>query len=111
MGSDITVRYAQRTDVRELSQVLGRAFFNDPVLGWLLPDADLRRRKLHHLFAALTRHHHLAKGACEVASGAGAVGAAALWDPPGKWQHTRTEELRQLPGLLLAFRSALRKGT
>ena len=72
-------------------------------------DADLRRRKLHHLFDALTRHHHLANGACEVASEAGAVGAAALWDPPGKRQHTRAEELRQLPGLLLAFRRALRR--
>jgi ribosomal protein S18 acetylase RimI-like enzyme len=108
--SDITVRQAQRTDVRAGSQVLGRAFLDDPVMRWMLPDADLRRRKLHRLFDAVIRHRHLANGACEIASDGGQVVGAALWDPPGKWRHTRAEELRQMPPLLLAFGGALRKG-
>lgn len=80
-------------------------------MSWILPDANARRRKLHRLFAALTRHHHLARGGVEVVpDDAGGVGGAALWDPPGTWRHTRTEELRAMPGLLLAFGLSLRRG-
>jgi hypothetical protein len=91
---------------------LGRAFFDDPVMSWMLPDANLRRRKLHRLFAALTRHHHLARGGVEVApvSSPGGVGGAALWDPPGEWRTTRAEELRAMPGLFLAFGRSLQRG-
>lgn len=105
------VRPATRADIADLSRVLGRAFYDDPVMSWLLPDPQARRRKLHKLFAALTRHHHLSRGGAEVASaGAAAIGAAALWDPPGRWQHTPVEELRAAPSLLLAFGTAVRRG-
>jgi GNAT superfamily N-acetyltransferase len=78
---------------------------------WMLPDADARRRKLHKLFEALTRHHHLARGGVEVApDDDGGIGGAALWDPPGEWRQTRGEELRAMPGLLLAFGRSLRRG-
>jgi len=104
------VRPAVRADIAGLSGVLGRAFFDDPVMTWLLPDAQARRRKLHKLFAALTRHHHLAHEAVEVASVGPTIGAAALWDPPGKWQHTTAEELRAAPSMLLTFGTAVRRG-
>jgi GNAT superfamily N-acetyltransferase len=129
-----------------MSVTLGRAFFDDPVMCWMLPDADVRRRKLHRLFASLTRHHHLARGGVEVAAvsipeslrscppvsspeslrscppvsspeslrscppDAPGIGGAALWDPPGEWQTTRTEELRAMPGLFLAFGRSLQRG-
>jgi GNAT superfamily N-acetyltransferase len=115
-------RPATPADINALSQTLGRAFFDDPVMCWMLPNADLRRRKLHRLFAALTRHHHLPRGGVEVASvrspgslrscppdGDG-IGGAALWDPPGEWQSIRGEEFRAIPGLFLAFGMALRRG-
>lgn len=104
-------RRATQADVRALSKTLGRAFFDDPVMCWMLPDADARRRKLHKLFAALTRHHHLARGGVEVApDDGGGIGGAALWDPPGQWRQTRGEELRAMPGLLVAFGRSLRRG-
>lgn len=106
----ISVRPAVRADVDALSITLGRAFLDDPVMAWMLPDAGLRRRKLHRLFASLTRHHHLSRGGVEVAPSERGVGAAALWDPPGQWMQTRGEELRAMPGLLLAFGSALTRG-
>lgn len=121
--NSVQVRPATRADVKALSVTLGRAFFDDPVMCWLLPDADARRRKLHRLFASLTRHHHLARGGTEVAPvsspeslrscpphGAQAIGGAALWDPPGEWQTTRAEELRAMPGLFLAFGRSLQRG-
>lgn len=108
--SDIDVRPAVRADTAALSQALGRAFFDDPVMAWLLPDAQARRRKLHKLFAALTRHHHLARGGVEVASVGTTIAAAALWDPPGRWQHSTAEELRAAPSMLATFGTALRRG-
>jgi GNAT superfamily N-acetyltransferase len=108
--NSIEVRSATRADVGALSRTLGRAFFDDPVMAWMLPNADLRRRKLHHLFASLTRHHHLSRGGVEVALYGDGVGAAALWDPPGEWKHTQLEQLRAVPGLFWAFGRSLRKG-
>lgn len=77
---------------------------------WLLPDDRARRRKLHRMFASLVRHHHLSRGGVEVASTGSTIGAAALWDPPGRWQHTAGEELRAAPGLLLTFGTGVRRG-
>lgn len=108
--TSIAVRPGRRDDIGALSAALGRAFADDPVMTWMLPDAEQRRRNLHRLFAALTRYHHLARGGVEVAPHGGGIGAAALWDPPGAWRHTRGEELRALPGLLLTFRRALSRG-
>lgn len=110
MVSSPHVRPATRADVGALSRTLGRAFFDDPVMCWMLPDADVRRRKLHRLFAALTRHHHLSGGGVEVAPDGEGIGAAALWDPPGGWQTTRGQELRAMPSLLIAFGTSLRRG-
>lgn len=107
----VDVRPATRADVPALSVTLGKAFFDDPVMMWLLPDDDVRKRKLHKLFASITRYHHLSRGGVEVASGGQErIGAAALWDPPGEWKQTRGEELRSMPGLLLTFGSALTRG-
>ncbi|MDT5189263.1 MAG: hypothetical protein QOI28_1514 [Mycobacterium sp.] len=106
----VAARPATRADIGALSVTLGRAFFDDPVMCWMLPDADQRRRKLHRLFAALTRYHHLSRGGVEVAPDGNGIGGAALWDPPGKWQTSRIDELRAMPGLLLAFGASLRRG-
>lgn len=106
----VDVRPAVRADIAELSQVLGRAFYDDPVMAWMLPDPVARRRKLHRVFAALTRHHHLSRGGVEVAAAGSVLGAAALWDPPGQWRHTVGEQVRAAPGLLLAFGAAMRRG-
>ncbi|PRC62132.1 GNAT family N-acetyltransferase, partial [Mycobacterium sp. ITM-2017-0098] len=40
--SEIDVRFAQKPDVKELARVLGRAFFDDPVMMWMVPD-DAKR--------------------------------------------------------------------
>ena len=108
--NSVAARPATRADIGALSVALGRAFFDDPVMRWMLPDADLRRRKLHRLFAPLTRYHHLSRGGVEVAPDGAGIGGAALWDPPGQWQTSRVDELRAMPGLLLAFGASLRRG-
>jgi GNAT superfamily N-acetyltransferase len=107
----VHARPATRADVGDLSKTLGRAFFDDPVMCWMLPDAEARRRKLSKLFASMTRHHHLANGGVEVVSdGAGRIGGAAVWAPPGAWRATRAQELRAMPGLIWAFGRSIQRG-
>jgi ribosomal protein S18 acetylase RimI-like enzyme len=98
----VAVRSAQKPDLRELAAVLGRAFHDDPVMRWMLPDARRRARALPRLFAAIGRQHHLRGEGADIAVGEN-LGAAALWDAPGRWQQTPREELRMLPAVLLAF--------
>jgi GNAT superfamily N-acetyltransferase len=99
----VDVRPARRADIGELSHVLARAFYDDPVAKWEVPDDVVRKGKLHHLWTALTRHHHLAGGGLEVAAHDGTISAVAVWDPPGRWRYRRREELRMMPRLVWAF--------
>ena len=110
MPSAVYVCVAQKADVRSLALVLGRAFFDDPVMRWMLPDDVRRASALPRVFGAMTRHHFLAGGSVEIASGGGALGAAALWDPPGRWKQTAREELRMMPSFLLAIGRYVRRG-
>ncbi len=104
------VRPAQRSDVGRLSATLARAFFDDPVMCWMLPDPQVRRRKLPKVFSVLSRYHHLSRGGMEVALDGGDVRAASLWDPPGQWRQTRLEQLRALPELMFTFGGAASRG-
>jgi GNAT superfamily N-acetyltransferase len=99
----IDTRPARKADITELSHVLGRAFYDDPVSVWMMPDDTTREADLRRFFATVTRHHHLAGGGCEVASDVSAIGAAALWDPPGRWKQSRREQLMMMPSLFLRF--------
>lgn len=101
--ADVDVRFAQKSDVVELSRVLGRAFFDDPVMMWMVPDDARRARALPRVFGAMIRHHFLGNEAVETGSKDGTIGAAALWDPPGRWKQTPGEEMRMMPSFLLAL--------
>jgi GNAT superfamily N-acetyltransferase len=96
-------RPAGKGDVRDLSAVLARAFFDDPVMMWLLPKERARTAQLRRLFATMTRHHHLALGGVEVACDGPSIGAAALWDPPNHWQETRRAMWLMSPTFIRAF--------
>ncbi|WP_233213529.1 GNAT family N-acetyltransferase [Mycobacterium hubeiense] len=109
MPTDIGVRRPDKADVRAVAATLGRAFYDDPVMTWMLPNAARRAKGLPRMFAAMTRHHFLAGGGAEVAHRSEQIGAAALWDPPGAWKHSRREELRMLPGIMLAMGGRARR--
>jgi hypothetical protein len=67
-------------DLPQISTALGRAFFDDPLFAWALPDADRRQRLLPEFFALFTngflRRH-------QTYTTAGDIVAAGLWAPPG----------------------------
>lgn len=101
--SEITVVPAQRADVRKIAQMLGRAFSDDPVMEWILPDPRSRSSALPYFFATLLRHHFLTGTGTEIATRNAAIGAAALWAPPGRWKQTPPSELMMLPTLIWAL--------
>jgi GNAT superfamily N-acetyltransferase len=105
-------RPARKADTRELSATLSRAFYDDPVMTWILPDDNARSKHLTRMFAAMTRHHHLARGGVELACDGPGIGAAALWDPPNQWQETHRAQLAMTPAFLrvFGFRTALARG-
>ncbi|MFI0370007.1 GNAT family N-acetyltransferase [Actinomadura sp. 1N219] len=80
------VREAAAPDVAEIAAVLGRAFDDDPVWSWLLPDEASRVRRLAGLFGIMLRRVHLPHGGTELAGRDARTEAAALWDPPGHWR-------------------------
>jgi GNAT superfamily N-acetyltransferase len=106
----IDVLPARRADIGELSRTLGRAFNDDPVMMWLFPDDAARAKSLPRMFATLTRYHHFAGGGAEVARTVATIAAAALWDPPGRWKHSRLQELTAIPALIRAFGPRLSAG-
>ena len=85
----INTRPARKADVTELSHALGRAFYDDPVSVWIMPDDKARAARQRKFFAAIARHHHLAGGGVEVASDGsddrcgGAVGSAGPLEAVG----------------------------
>ncbi len=103
--AEIELRPARRADVRALSKVLARAFYDDPVMMFMLPDGKTRTKGLPRLFATLTRHHFISRRSSEVASRDGAIGAATLWDPPGRRKSSQLEDLMMMPTMAWLFRS------
>ena len=97
------IQAATKANVRALSRTLARAFYDDPVTVWLLPEEKGRAARLSLLFATLTRYHHLGAGGVEIACGDAGIGAAALWDPPGRWRETWLDELAMVPAMLRVF--------
>lgn len=81
-----SVRPAAAPDTAAIAAVLGRAFDDDPIWRWLLPDDASRVRRLTGVFEIMLRRVHLPHGATETAGRDAGVEAAALWDPPGRWR-------------------------
>jgi GNAT superfamily N-acetyltransferase len=94
-----TVRPATAADVKPLSAVLARAFYDDPPFMWMLPDPATRLKRARRFFAAWTRGPALADGVVDVVLVGTEIAAAAIWRPPGH----RGEQLGTLVGLVHAL--------
>lgn len=81
--------------------VLGRAFIDDPVFGWLLQDQAERERRLCLVFQAFATGARHRDGAQVLVTAERT--AAAIWLPPGGWKTPTTELLQQGPRLIRAF--------
>jgi GNAT superfamily N-acetyltransferase len=83
MGENPGLRRASMQDIRPLKAVLAEAFFEDPILGWLMPKDSKRLAHLRRYFAIELRHLALARGRVWTTSD---LAGAALSLPPGGWR-------------------------
>lgn len=87
------VRPATMSDRKPVNQMLAAAFQNDPVMAYIFPDSDIRRKQLPKLFAIL----YDGDGAHGARYVTGGCEAATLWRAPGhghlSWQEKLAEGL------------------
>ena len=95
------VRRAGGGDIPVVAGSLARAFDDDPVLGWVFPDAASRPRRMERFFAlaaaATVEHGEV----WMTDDGAG----AALWEPPGRRRPPVSTVLRM--GAIVGTRTPL----
>jgi ribosomal protein S18 acetylase RimI-like enzyme len=79
------LRRATAADAHRLKTVLAEAFYEDPVLSWLLPDQRSREARLRRFFAIELRYLGLPHGhvwTTEDLSGTAISLPASAWHPP-----------------------------
>jgi GNAT superfamily N-acetyltransferase len=99
-GPVAVARKATADDVPRLAEALARAFYDDPVFNWLIPDASERLRRSERGFGLYLRRVYLPHDACYTTDD---VVGGALWLPPEKWHLGPVAQLRLLPGMLAAM--------
>jgi len=80
---DRELRRATAADVDRLRTVLAEAFFDDPIMGWLMPQDAKRRARLRRYFGIELRYLALPRGRVWTTSD---LAGAALSLPPGAWR-------------------------
>jgi ribosomal protein S18 acetylase RimI-like enzyme len=98
-GRGTAARPAVWGDADPISETLGRAFFDDPMICFLLADESTRPAKMPRLFRLLFKLG-LPHGACDVTNGFEAV---ALWRPPSQWHVPFYQYITNGPEFLNVF--------
>jgi ribosomal protein S18 acetylase RimI-like enzyme len=79
----VDVRAATPDDIPTLQDVVARAFFTDPVMGWVFRDDDTRLDRLQMMMGAALEKVFLPH---ESSTTTTELSGAALWAPPGHWK-------------------------
>jgi len=106
-GATRTVRAFTRADLKATVATLARAFDDDPVMAWIFPDEETRRRQLPRFFAVTIKGTSLRQAGTEILISGDSVLGAAIWLPPGTWMPSGSQQLRGLAGFAWALRSRL----
>jgi GNAT superfamily N-acetyltransferase len=93
------VRSVTADDVAQVARLLARAFSQDPVITWSIPDQARRRARGPHAFAAILGLY-LPKGHVYADS---RLRSAALWAPPGTRPIGAAEIAHLLPRLARVY--------
>jgi GNAT superfamily N-acetyltransferase len=91
---------ATGADLGGMADALADAFWNDPVMSWILKDDQSRSRRLARLFGVQLRGHYLPLDTVWTTPD---HAGAALWAPPGHAIIKPTTILRYLPDMLRAL--------
>jgi ribosomal protein S18 acetylase RimI-like enzyme len=95
---NVTVRPMTRRDAPEVAAVVARAFEDDPLFEWLLPDASTRLAKSTAMYGALFPRMFGIKF-YEFSTTADLAGVA-IWAGPEKWEPPTMAMLGAMPKLL-----------
>jgi GNAT superfamily N-acetyltransferase len=106
-GETRVVRPFVRADLAATVAALARAFDDDPVMTWIFPDDQMRRRRLPSFFSAALRGTSAHPQGAEVAVQGDQVLGAAIWLPPGAWRPPLWRQLVALPGVVIRLGSRL----
>jgi ribosomal protein S18 acetylase RimI-like enzyme len=101
------LRHATADDVPRLKTMLAEAFFEDPVLGWLMPNDRTRRAQLARYFGIELRHYTLARGRVWTTED---LAGAALTLPPKAWRAPTRVTLMEGSAFLTHLPRAARLG-
>ena len=101
------LRQAVAADAARLDVVMAKAFHDDPVIGWLMPDAGRRPGRLRRFFGIELRHMVLPRGCVWTTDD---LSAAALVMPPGKWRVPLRATLRESRAFGVGLARAARLG-
>jgi GNAT superfamily N-acetyltransferase len=93
------VRQATAADIPRIGEALGKAFWDDPVMRFLIPP-DKPDSRLAGLMRWEAKSSIKQGTAWTTADGSG----AALWKPPGRWKTTIGEIVLQLPTVIGVLR-------
>ena len=96
-----TVRKARPDEWARLAAVLARAFYDDPVFCWGLPDDSTRASMAERGFRLLLRRIWLEQDECYTT---GAFAGAAVWELPGRWKLGLGQQLQLLPPMAAIYR-------
>lgn len=90
------IRKAGPDRVADMARTLARAFQDDPVIAWLVPDDARRRVAMERAYAFFLRRIWLRHEETYVVGGAAGV---CIWVPPGTWKLGVGEQLGLLPAM------------
>ena len=81
-------------DCPAIARVQARAFFDDPLQQWALPDASTRLSVLEQVFALLSRYSSVPRGESYTDA---TLACAAFWVPPGPFELDREAAIAMAP--------------
>lgn len=107
----VEIRTASKSDIKEMSAMMARAFqSDDPVSTYFFPDDNRRPKKQRRMMSALIRHRYLPIGGAEIAELDGTIVGVSLWHPhdapPTPWWRSAIAG----PHLLWAMGRGVRAG-
>ena len=104
------VRTTDHADAGELAGVLAKAFHEEPLMRWLLPDDMTRSKRLEIMFSTLLGRLYLPLGSTYAAYSREKVSGCAVWCPPNAWRAPSWRIALMAPTMALALKERVLAG-
>lgn len=103
----LTIREASYSDLEQVSEILTKAFYNDPAFARITAAAPATEGVLEHIFDMQLEKHYFPKGVIDTGWDAdGKLVTVALWDKPGS-SLSLADQAKMLPDYVRLFGRAI----